>query len=204
MNELSAEGWDNRYQEGTDAWDLGCPAPPFVDLLGSAARPATGRMAVIGCGAGHDALLFAAAGFEVMGFDFAASPIDRARQAAEVRGIAANFLQRNIFELLPEFNQRFDYVLEHTCFCAIDPGLRSQYVQVVKSLLRPGGTLIGLFFTHDRTEGPPFGVKPSELLDYFAADFETLLFEPELNSIAKRKGEEYFGIFRRDRQHQSD
>jgi methyl halide transferase len=195
MDELNAERWENRYQEGTDAWDLGCPAPPFIDLLVSGQKLELGRMAVVGCGAGHDALLFAEAGFEVVGFDFAPSPIDRARNRAAARGLKAEFLQCNIFELLPEFHQEFDYVLEHTCFCAIDPGLRSQYVQVIKGLLRPGGKLIGLFFTHDRDGGPPFGVKPSEVLDYFGLDFEKLVFEPAQNSIAKRQGEEHLGIF---------
>ena len=34
-------------------------------------------------------------------------------------------------------------------------------------ILKPGGTLIGLFYTHNRSGGPPFGVKPKEVLDYF-------------------------------------
>ncbi len=195
--ELTAAGWDDRYQSGTDRWDLGCPAPPFVNLLASPQAPKPGRVAVLGCGAGHDALCFAAAGFEVVGFDFAPSAIERAAQAAAARGLSVRFLQRDIFALEPEFLGGFDYVVEHTCFCAIDPGLRSDYVQVVRRLLRPGGLLIGLFFTHDRVGGPPFGVRPEEVLRYFEVGFEGVSFGAAGDSIESRQGEEYLGLFRK-------
>ena len=196
MSDLTPEAWDNRYQTKTDRWDLGCPAPPFIQLLDSPHAPKAGRIAVLGCGSGQDAMLFATAGFEVVGFDFAPSAIDKATAAVRSRGLQnIQFLQRNIFEIEPEFNNHFDYVLEHTCFCAIDPLLRSDYVQTVKQLLKPGGTLIGLFYTHNRSGGPPFGVKPKEVLDYFKLDFKTIAFGKAEDSIDKRKGEEHLGIF---------
>ena len=196
MSDLTPEAWDTRYQTKTDRWDLGCPAPPFMHLLDSPHAPKPGRIAVLGCGSGQDAMLFAATGFEVVGFDFAPSAIYRAIAAAQSRELQnIQFLQRNIFELEPEFNNHFDYVLEHTCFCAIDPLLRSDYVQTVKQLLKPNGTLIGLFYTHNRSGGPPFGVKPKEVLEYFKPDFKTIAFGKAEDSIDKRKGEEHLGIF---------
>ena len=196
MSDLTPEAWDNRYQTKTDRWDLGCPAPPFVQLLNSPHAPKPGRIAVLGCGSGQDAMLFATAGFDVIGFDFAASAIDKATAAVRSRGLQnIQFLQRNIFEIEPEFNNHFDYVLEHTCFCAIDPLLRSDYIQTVKQLLKPDGTLIGLFYTHNRSGGPPFGVKPKDVLDYFKRDFKTIAFGKAEDSIDKRKGEEHLGIF---------
>ena len=196
MSDLTPEAWDNRYQTQTDRWNLGCPAPPFVQLLDESHAPKPGRIAVLGCGSGQDAMLFAMAGFDVIGFDFAPSAIDRATVTARSRELQnIQFLQRNIFELEPEFNNHFDYVLEHTCFCAIDPVLRLDYVQIVKQLLKPNGTLIGLFYTHNRSGGPPFGVKPKEVLEYFKPDFKTIAFGKAEDSIDKRKGEEHLGIF---------
>jgi methyl halide transferase len=194
MNNLTPEAWEERYQTGQDPWNLGFPAPPLVDLLASAAL-LPGSVAVLGCGAGADALLFAEAGFEVMGFDFATSAIDRAQQNALDRNLPARFLQRDIFVLPAEFPQQFDYVVEHTCFCAIDVTLRADYVRVVKDLLRPQGKLLGLFFTHSRPGGPPFGVKPQEVLDLFAPHFDILEFRAAENSIDRRQGEEHLGIF---------
>jgi methyl halide transferase len=66
MINLTAEAWEQRYQKNSDRWDLGCPAPPFINLLASTNAPQPGKIAVLGCGRGHDALLFAEAGFEVI------------------------------------------------------------------------------------------------------------------------------------------
>ncbi|QLE56204.1 methyltransferase domain-containing protein [Nostoc sp. TCL26-01] len=195
MIDLSAEAWEKRYQENRDPWDLGCPAPPLINLLASAQAPKPGRMAVLGCGSGQDAMLFSTAGFDVIGFDFAASAIARADKIAKARELNTQFLQRNIFDLEVEFLHSFDYVLEHTCFCAIDIELRSQYVQVVKNLLRPNGQLIALFFTHSRLDGPPFGVKPQAILDSFSPYFDIILFQAAKDSITGRKGEEHLAIF---------
>ena len=195
MNNLSAEAWEEKYQSDGDRWNLGCPSPPFTNLLASPTAPQAGKVAVLGCGKGHDALLFAGSGFEVVGFDFAPSAITKATSTARNRNISAQFLQRDIFTLDQEFSQSFDYVVEHTCFCAIDPSWRSQYVEVVKSILHPGGKLIGLFYTHKRPNGPPFGIKPQEILDYFAGDFETVLFQQAKDSIERRQGDEHLAIF---------
>ena len=195
MSNLSVEAWEQRYQNGSDRWNLGCAAPPFISLLASKNAPKPGKMAVLGCGKGHDALMFAESGFEVVGFDFAPSAIAEATATAKAKDIPAQFLQRDIFTLDKEFASSFDYVLEHTCFCAIDPSLRSQYVAVVKSLLRPGGKLVALFYTHNRPDGPPFGIDPQEVLDYFAADFKTILFQQAQDSIDRRQGDEHLGIF---------
>jgi methyl halide transferase len=194
---LLPETWEQRYQAGSDRWDLGCPAPPLINLLSSPQAPPTGRMAVLGCGSGQDAMLFSSQGFEVVGFDFAPTAISRASATAQARGLSAQFYQRNIFELEAPFQGSFDYVLEHTCFCAIDPSWRSRYVQVVKALLRPGGQLIALFYTSPSTGGPPFGTKPQAILDYFEPHFERRVFQPAPDSIARHQGKEHLAIFQR-------
>lgn len=196
MTDLTATAWNEKYQSGGDRWDLGYAAPPFVNLLQSSELLKPGRIAVLGCGAGHDALLFAEAGFEVVGFDFAGTAIDRATVAAQGRNLSnIQFLQQDIFNLDPKFDNHFDYLLEHTCFCAIDPLLRSDYVKVVKRLLCPKGILIGLFYTHNRIGGPPFGVKPKEVVEYLTTDFQVISFEQAADSIDRRKNEEHLGLF---------
>lgn len=187
--------WEERYQEGTTRWDLGQAAPPFVSLLNSPLSPQPGRIAVLGCGRGYDALLFAAHGFEVVGFDFAPAAISSAIALAQASGNSAQFLQRDIFDLAVEFPGAFDYVVEHTCFCAIDPDKRPAYVQLVRSILKPQGELIGLFFTHSRPGGPPFGVTTKAIRQYFEAEFEILSLVPVTNSVPERQGEEHLGRF---------
>lgn len=191
------EYWEQRYQEGSTRWDLRQASPPLVSLLNSPSFVLpVGRVAVLGCGCGYDALLFAAHGFEVIGFDFAASAIEGAKALARSAGSSAQFLQRDIFDLPSQFSNSFDYVVEHTCFCAIEPTQRPGYVQLVSKILKPGGELIGIFFTHQRPGGPPFGITTAEIEQYFAPCFEILSLVPVTNSVPERQGEEHIGGFR--------
>ncbi|MDX2230117.1 MAG: methyltransferase domain-containing protein [Leptolyngbyaceae cyanobacterium bins.349] len=195
--DLSADHWEQRYQEGRTGWDLGAPAPPLVTLLHSQQAPKPGRIAVLGTGRGYDALLFAEQGFEVVGFDFAPTAIAAATQLAQERHLSAQFLQRDIFELGTEFAGQFDYVLEHTCFCAIAPDLRDAYVQLVYTLLRSGGELIALFWAHTMPGGPPFGSTVTELQQRFAPYFAIGHLERVINSVPSRQGAEYLARWQR-------
>ena len=197
MTDLSPKAWEQKYSTDRDPWNYRCPAPPFENLLDSSLAPKPGRMAVLGCGTGHDAMLFARSGFNVTGFDFAANAIASATKTAQARKLEIEFLQRNIFELEREFQHSFDYVLEHTCFCAIDPKLRSQYVEVVHNLLVSSGQLIALFYTDTQTDGLPFGTEPEAILDYFSPYFDIVLFEAAKDSIARSQGKEHLAIFQR-------
>lgn len=193
----NSEYWEHRYQEKTTRWDLGKAAPPLVNLLNSPDLALkTGRVAVLGCGRGYDAILFADRGFDVIGFDFAPLAIAEATTLAQANQNSAQFLQRDIFNLAGEFSGYFDYVVEHTCFCAIDLEKRPDYVKLVRQILKPEGELIGIFFTHPRSGGPPFGITPTEIRQYFEADFEILSLVPVTNSVPERQGEEHLGRFR--------
>ncbi|RZM82197.1 methyltransferase domain-containing protein [Leptolyngbya iicbica] len=192
---LSADFWEGRYQNGTARWDLGKPAPALVDLLTSSDGPQPGRAVVLGSGSGHDAVLFAQHGFEVTGVDFAPAAIAAASQRAANAQVAVDWLQHNIFDLVPTYAQQFDYVVEHTCFCALEPNLREPYVQLVHQLLKPGGQLIGVFFTHSRPGGPPFGSQPDELRRLFGPHFELRHLAVTPHSVRDRLGEEHLGLF---------
>lgn len=193
---LSADAWEHRYQEGTTRWDLGQSAPAFVDLFQSEAAPQPGHVIVLGAGRGHDARLFAQHRFEVTAVDFAPSAVAAMAHEVELTGLPLRPLQRNIFDLVPEFENQFDYVVEHTCFCAIDPSLRANYVELVARLLKPQGELLAVFFTHSREGGPPYGVTPEGVKALFEPHFGVESLVPVANSVPSRRGEEHFGQFR--------
>ena len=71
MNVNSPDKWDANYEQGTDGWDLGGPAPAFTQLAASG-RFTPGPMLVPGDGRGHDAREFARHGFSVTAVDFTA------------------------------------------------------------------------------------------------------------------------------------
>lgn len=191
------EFWEQAYQEQRTGWDLGQAAPSFEDLFADPKSLSPGRLAVIGSGKGHDALLFARHGFEVTGFDFAPSAVEAARRAAAEAGLPATFVQADIFALPPVYHDSFDYVIEHAFFSAIDPARRTEYVTAVSAMLRPGGELIGLFFAHGRPGGPPFGTSAEELRGLVEGRFRVEHLAPATRSVETRQGWELFARFRR-------
>jgi SAM-dependent methyltransferase len=189
--------WEERYQANQTGWDIGQPAPPFVDFMNGPHAAPPGRMIVLGSGSGNDALFFAEKGFEVLGIDFAPSAVEKATERSKKAGLSTRFEQRNIFELLPEYQEAFDYVLEYTCFCAIPVEQRPDYVQLVHGLLKPQGKIIAVFFTHGKAGGPPYDTNPRELRQLFSDYFEFERLEPVQRSAPQRQNEETFGLLKK-------
>ncbi len=193
---LDSEFWERHYREGNTAWDLGAPAPPFVDLLAEGVPPAPGSMIVLGAGRGHDALLFARHGFRVTALDFAESAGRETQEAARAAGLTVRTARHDFFTLPPEYDASFDYVLEHTFFVAIDPRRREEYVRIVLRLLKPGGLLIALFYAHDRPGGPPFTTSEEEVRALFQPYFTIERLEVPPRSVKPRQGKELLALMR--------
>ena len=55
-----------------------------------------------------------------------------------------------------------------------NPARRDDYARRVRSLLKPGGALIGLFYYGLGTDGPPFPIDPATT-DRIFSDFELVV-----------------------------
>ena len=196
--------WDQRYREGADGWELGRPAPPLERFLRSDSRSPRppGRVLVPGCGRGHEAALLAELGFEAIGLDFSPEALARARELHGADRPRLRWLQANLFDatalegagLAPGSLQG---VLEHTCFCALDPAQRAAYLEAVVRLLAPGGWLLGLFWCHSRASGPPWGSDAGELAQQLAAaGLRQRVWEPAQGSLPERDNE-WLGLWQR-------
>jgi methyl halide transferase len=190
--------WQSLYEQRADGWDLARPSPPLARWFATHS-PAGKRALVVGCGRGHEARMLAALGARVTGVDFAPAAIVEARALAARDGTAIDFFERDLFTLAGEerFVRAFDLVVEHCCFCAIDPARRGEYAAVMAQLVPSGGELVGLFYSHGRPGGPPFSVGEAELQRYFDADFELVSLATPPDSIATRQGDERLAHFRR-------
>lgn len=193
----SARKWDADYARKTDGWDLGGPTPVFGRLL-LQGQLTPGRMIVLGAGRGHDARLFARHGFQVTAVDFASQAIQEMHRLADP-ATPVEILQQDIFTLPETLNNSFDYVLEYTCFCAIDPKRRTEYADLVNRLLKPNGIYIDLAFPlDDRKGGPPFAVTEAEIFDLFEKrGFKLLWREKHADSISPRMHAEELFIFQK-------
>lgn len=163
--------WEERYQKGETPWEKGAEHPALVEFLKS--EPIRGRVLVPGCGFGHDVRALAATADEVVGLDVSPSAVRGAKKAAPVGG--ESYLVGDLFALPAALRGAFDWVFEHTCFCAIDPSRRADYVAAVAGALRPGGGLLAVFYLDPGLDpgetGPPFGTSKAELDSLFGAHF---------------------------------
>ena len=195
----SPRKWDTDYERQTDGWDLGGPTPVFKRLALDADRPLTpGRMMVLCAGRGHDAREFARHGFQVTAVDFASQAVQEMQRLASPEA-PVEILQHDMFTLPDTFNDSFDYVLEYTCFCAIDPKRRAEYADLVTRLLKPNGIYIDLAFPLDgRKGGPPFAVSESEVIELFQDHgFKLLWRETPAESVSPRRHAEELFLFQK-------
>ncbi|HEX4667615.1 MAG TPA: methyltransferase domain-containing protein [Chthoniobacterales bacterium] len=162
--------WDALYERRETPWEKGQPHPALVDFLAEIG-PLAGGILVPGCGSGHDVRALSTTANHVVGIDIAPRAIAKASSRPRVAN--EEYALADLFNLAASFNQQFDWIFEHTCFCAIDPGRREEYVRTIVRLLKPTGRMLAIFFInpdHDE-EGPPYRVSTAELGEFFGKHF---------------------------------
>lgn len=179
--------WEERYQNKATGWDIGYPTPAIVNYFEKINK--SSRILIPGCGNAYEAEHLHNEGFEnIILIDIAPSPLDNFKKRVP------NFPHQNLicadfFEL----DDQFDYVIEQTFFCAIDPSLRMNYAQKVHELLKEDGQLVGLLWSEKmNTDKPPYGGSKGEYDGYFSPLFDYLHFEISNGSIPPRMGREFF------------
>ncbi len=190
--------WEDIYLADDAGWDLGGPTPIFRFIADDISA---GKLCILGCGKGYDAVMFAERGFEVTAIDFAPSAVNAVEKLARKYDVKIKIIQNDIFSLTPEYLNTFEYVLEQTCFCAINPKRRKEYERLVYSILKVGGKLIGLWFPLDKSVkegGPPFGMSISEVKHFFRKSWEIEREEFSDLSIEPRKNREKLIIFKKE------
>lgn len=144
------------------------PSPALEEALWRI--PKRGRALVPGCGYGYDARLLADHGWEVVGIDF--SPAAVAEAQSRSGGPRVEYETVDFLALPEKFTEAFDLIWEHTCFCAIPPQRRQDYVRSARRALKAGGKFLGVFFLETGpSDPPPYCFAPHELDSFFTSDF---------------------------------
>lgn len=183
--------WSQIYKsEANPGWNLGEPAEALKDML-PRLKISRSRILVLGCGEGHDAAFFAKAGHVVTAVDISPEAIARGRKLyGELENL--KFVEADLFNLPREFDQAFDIVFEHTCFCAINPSKRQDLVKVWNRVLVNGGHLMGIFFTFEKRQGPPYGGTEWELRQRLKSTYQPIFWGRWQKSKPQRQGKELF------------
>ncbi|WP_374075937.1 class I SAM-dependent methyltransferase [Bdellovibrio bacteriovorus] len=183
--------WSQIYKtEANPGWNLGEPAEALKDML-PRLKISRSRVLVLGCGEGHDAAFFAKAGHFVTAVDISPMAIEKARKNyGDLENLT--FVEADLFKLPREYDQAFDVIFEHTCYCAINPAKRQDLVKVWNRLLVSGGHLMGVFFAFEKRQGPPYGGTEWELRQRLKSAYQPIFWGRWQKSIPRRQGKELF------------
>lgn len=187
--------WESRYRSGDMPWEKGAPSPGLVEYLRS--NSLDGKILVLGCGYGHDVRAIATPHNEVIGIDIAPSAVEGARAFPKVARESYQFT--DLFNLPVAMRGSFDWVWEHTCFCAIDPAMRVAYVEAVTNALKPAGRLLAIFYLNPSHGGeePPFGITTTELDRLFEKSFVLVDEWNPTRAYPGREGRELMRLLRK-------
>ncbi len=182
-----AADWAQHYETGLLPWDLGGPHPFFRhDLQAETVKDL--RVLVPGAGAGHDAAHLARLGAAVTALDLTPQARDLHRQLYGEQ--VADYRVGDFLQLTP--GETWDMLLEHTCFCAIPPTRRADYVLAARRALAPGGRVFMLAMVGEERDGPPHPMALDNLKSLFGHHFLLLREEPLQGDLTARPGMEWF------------
>ncbi len=167
---MSQNVWEQRYQTQDMPWEKGEPSPGLVDFLSSHRDLPGETVCVPGCGTGHDVREWSKAGFRAYGYDIAPSAIEISEERTRTARLDARFRRADFLRDEPPF--QFDWLFEHTLFCAIEPSERDLYVKAALRWLKPDGHFLAVNYLIPDKDGPPFGTTRGELWQRFSPYFE--------------------------------
>lgn len=186
--QLDEKYWSERYRNDRATWDAGgitTPLKEYIDQLNDKQV----RILIPGAGNAYEAEYLFEQGFtNVWVMDISPEPL------RNIKKRVPGFPQEHL--LLEDFFKHkgiYDLILEQTFFCALQPELRTTYVEKMHDLLASGGKLVGLLFIAEfSNDEPPFGGKKEEYLECFEPHFNVRVMENSYNSIKPREGRELF------------
>jgi SAM-dependent methyltransferase len=153
--------WDASYLDGPAPWDTGEPQPAILRLASKSGF--AGAVLDAGCGTGENALHVASLGLQVLGVDVAETALAIAREKAETRGIDAEFVVADAFQL-GRLGRIFETVLDCGLFHTFDGDERRGYVASLASVTERGATLYVLCFSDVGPDtGGPHRISQEEL-----------------------------------------
>jgi SAM-dependent methyltransferase len=182
-----SDSWDARYGEGSDRWTLE-GAPPVLEQLIESYRERH-RVLVPGAGHGHDAFAWARAGHEVVALDFAPRAVASMRQRSRDEGVFVEVLEVDVTAPPAQLRGSIDLVWEQTCLCALPPEHRRPYLEAMATILRPGGSMVALLWSHGEEDGPPYDMPPVLVEKLVAGLFTIRKREQVAEGLAKRSRE---------------
>ena len=182
--------WNDIYKKNEAGWDTGSTTPAFVNYFKSIKT--SKKIIVPGAGNGYDCIYLSSLNHSVYAVDFAEKAIDN-MNSNNVSNL--NVIFEDYFNLDSKYNNTFDYFLEYTFYCAINPSRRYEYIKKAYNLLKPNGIFVGFLLPVNKpldSDGPPFGVPLKQTEKIFSDFFKDIKISKSKYSIKARIDNELF------------
>ncbi|MFE4100241.1 class I SAM-dependent methyltransferase [Priestia sp. YIM B13484] len=132
--------WNNRYEEGTIWGTIECPSAVLAHQCFE--EQLVKNIIVPGCGYGRNSLYFAQKGFKVMGFDISNRAIHYALDQSNKFSLEnLKYKVGSLFNLDFLHDKEFDGVYLSNVIHLFLKEERKQLIEIMTSLLKPGGIL---------------------------------------------------------------
>ncbi len=145
VREMAARDWDrvasDYFAEVVSPLEAGIPAP-LLTALDAAARAGARSVADLGCGIGTLLPTLADRFENVLGVDFSAAMLTRARTTCSARNVR---LARGDLADLSRFARCFDAAVTVNAVLTPDSSRLDRIFAGLQACLRPGGVLLGIF-----------------------------------------------------------
>ncbi|GJQ63471.1 MAG: methyltransferase [Melioribacteraceae bacterium] len=165
--------WDKRYSEKNFAY--GKEPNKFFDLELRKLEPA--KLLLPGEGEGRNAVSAAKLGWDVTALDYSISAKEKADKFAKETDVKINYIVTDLLEYqFPE--DYFDAAA--LIFLHLDEDSREKLHELIIKSLKPGGVLIGEFFSKEQLKlnsGGPKNIDMLYSLEQIYTDFHTLDLE---------------------------
>lgn len=189
--QLDASFWNERWINHETAWDIQTVSPPLKNYIDTITNK-NAAILIPGCGNAYETQYLLDKGFTNI------TLIDISAQLCQhIIGQFEEYIGKQLTVICGDFfnhNGKYDYILEQTFFCALNPMLRNNYVNHMHQLLNTNGILAGVLFniTFPNIDLPPFGGNKEEYQSLFENKFQIKHLEVCYNSIQPRKDNELF------------
>jgi 2-polyprenyl-3-methyl-5-hydroxy-6-metoxy-1,4-benzoquinol methylase len=143
--------------------------PSFAGWLEKNNLDGAGKSAlVVGCGMGDDAIELESRGFEVTAFDVSNTAIEYCKDRFATSNV--NFVQADLLKKQPNWERKFDYVLEIFTIQALPPKYEDDLIKNIAKFVSYNGTLMVISAVGNKKRaienGPPW-LLTSDHIDKF-------------------------------------
>lgn len=189
---MEKEFWEKKWVDKETGWDIGYASPAIKFQFQTTSNHEV-KILIPGCGNAHEAEEIYALGFKnVYVIDISETAVasfkKRCPHFPEDQIICGDFFTSN---KLTEFGP-FDFIVEQTFFCAINPERREEYCERMAEILADSGSVVGLMFNFPLETGPPFGGSREEYVERFNKYFDSVEITDCKTSIEPRQDREFW------------